>query len=148
MGCERESALDGLSDHLLALRAVLEGHGPVGASLPMRAAALISDDSLDRIEAREKVEDTLELERALMNGRSLENACELAGWAEEGVRKLLLQAALGELGADLNATADETLIAAGLEGGDAEIAISVQDSSSLAEDSPGTPGREAEEVAG
>jgi hypothetical protein len=123
MGCERESALDGLSDHLLALRAVLEGHGPVGASLPMRAAALISDDSLDRIEAREKVEDTLELERALMNGRSLENGVRLAGWAEEGVRRLLLQAALGELGNDLTATADETLIAAGLEGGDAEIAF-------------------------
>ncbi len=146
MGCERESTLDGLSDYLLALRAVLEGHGPVGASLPMRAAALISDDSLDRIEAREKVEDTLELERALMNGRSLENGVQLAGWAEEGVRRLLLQAALGELGNDLSATADETLIATGLEGGDAEIAISVQDSSSLAEDSPGTPGREAEEV--
>ena len=48
MGCERESALDGLSDHLLALRAVLEGHGPVGASLPMRASALIAGDSLDR----------------------------------------------------------------------------------------------------
>ncbi len=74
MGCERESALDGLSDHLLALRAVLEGHGPVGASLPMRAAALIADDSLDRIEARERVEDALELERALMNGRSLERS--------------------------------------------------------------------------
>ena len=69
MGCERESALDGLSDHLLALRAVLEGHGPVGASLPMRAAALIADDTLDRIEARERVEEALELERALMNGR-------------------------------------------------------------------------------
>jgi hypothetical protein len=123
MGCERESALDGLSDHLLALRAVLEGHGPVGASLPMRAAALISDDSLDRIEAREKVEDTLELERALMNGRSLENGVRLAGWAEEGVRRLLLQAALGELGSDLTTTADETLIATGLEGGDAEIAF-------------------------
>ena len=68
MGCERESALDGLSDHLLALRAVLEGHGPVGASLPLRAAALISDDKLDRIEARERVEEILELERALMNG--------------------------------------------------------------------------------
>jgi hypothetical protein len=123
MGCERESALDGLSDHLLALRAVLEGHGPVGASLPMRAAALISDDSLDRIEAREKIEDTLELERALMNGRSLENGVRLAGWAEEGVRRLLLQAALGELGNDLNATADETLIVTGLEGGDCEIAF-------------------------
>lgn len=123
MGCERESALDGLSDHLLALRAVLEGHGPVGASLPMRASALIAGDSLDRIEAREKVEETLELERALMNGRSLENGIKLAAWAEEGVRRLLLQAALGELGSDLNATADETLIAAGLEGGDAEIAF-------------------------
>jgi hypothetical protein len=127
MGCERESALDGLSDHLLALRAVLEGHGPVGASLPMRAAALISGDSLDRIEAREKVEDTLELERALMNGRSLEKGVQLAGWAEEGVRRLLLQAALGELGNDLSATADETLIVTGLEGGDAEIAIAAEE---------------------
>jgi hypothetical protein len=133
MGCERESALDGLSDHLLALRAVLEGHGPVGASLPMRAAALISDDSLDRIEAREKVEDTLELERALMNGRSLENGVRLAGWAEEGVRRLLLQAALGELGSDLNTTADETLITAGLEGGDAEIAFTAGEEIEAAE---------------
>ncbi len=127
MGCERESALDGLSDHLLALRAVLEGHGPVGASLPLRAAALIADDSLDRVEARERVEDALELERALMNGRPVERAIELAGWAEDGARRLLLQAALGELGSDLSATADETLIATGLEGGDAEIAISVQE---------------------
>ncbi len=126
MGCERENALDGLSDHLLALRAVLEGHGPVGASLPMRAAALIEDDSLDRIEARKKIEDTLELERALMNGRSLEGAVRLAGWAEEGVRRLLLQAALGELGNDLSATADETLIATGLEAGDAEIAVTAE----------------------
>jgi len=127
MGCERENALDGLSDHLLALRAVLEGHGPVGASLPMRAAALIADDSLDRVEAREKVEDTLQLERALMNGRSLDGALRLAGWAEDGVRRLLLQAALGELGNDLSAAADETLIATGLAEGDAEITVSVED---------------------
>ena len=127
LGCGRESSLDGLSDYLLALRAVLEGHGPVGASLPMRAAALIADESLDRIEAREKVEEVLELERELMNGRSLDGALRLAAWAEEGVRRLLLQAALGELGSDLSATADETLIANGLEAGDAEIAISVQE---------------------
>ncbi|HZO06422.1 MAG TPA: hypothetical protein VFB52_08545 [Solirubrobacterales bacterium] len=125
MGCERESALEGLSDHLLALRAVLEGHGPVGASLPMRAAALISDEQLDRIEAREKVEEVLHLEREMMNGRSLPNAIELAGWVEEGVRRLLRQAALGELGNDLIGTADETLIANGLAEGDAEITISV-----------------------
>jgi hypothetical protein len=133
MGCERESALDGLSDHLLALRAVLEGHGPVGASLPMRASALIAGDSLDRIEAREQVEEILELERALMNGRSLGSGAQLAGWAEESVRRRLLQAALGELGSDLSATADETLIATGLEGGDAEIAVAAEQSEIAAE---------------
>jgi hypothetical protein len=42
LGCERATALEGLSDHLLALRAVLDGQGPVGASLPMRAAALVA----------------------------------------------------------------------------------------------------------
>jgi len=127
MGCERESALEGLSDQLLALRAVLEGHGPVGASLPLRAAALICDEDLDRIEAGERVEGVLELERALMNGAAVERAVELATWAEDGVRRLLRQAALGELGGDLSATADETLIATGLDFGDAEIAVSVEE---------------------
>jgi hypothetical protein len=127
MGCERESAMEGLSDHLLALRAVLEGHGPVGASLPLRASALIADENFERIEARERVEEVLELERALMNGRTLDRAIELATWIEDGVRRLLRQAALGELGADLSTTADETLVATGLEGGDAEITVFAQD---------------------
>jgi hypothetical protein len=126
MGCERPTALEGLSDHLLAMRAVLEGHGPVGASLPLRAAALIEDESMDRLQARERVEDVLELERAMMNGTPVERAVELATWMEEGTRKLLRQAALGELGSDLSAAADETLIVNGLEGGDAEITVSVQ----------------------
>ena len=123
MGCERESAMEGLSDHLLALRAVLEGHGPVGASLPLRASALIADENFDRIEARERVEEVLELERALMNGRMLDHAIELATWIEDGARRLLRQAALGELGSDLSTTADETLITSGLEAGDAEIMV-------------------------
>jgi hypothetical protein len=127
MGCERESAMEGLSDHLLALRAVLEGHGPVGASLPLRASALICDENYDRIEARQRVEEVLELERALMNGRTLDRAIELATWAEDGARRLLRQAALGELGADLPATADETLIVTGLGAGDAEITVFAQD---------------------
>jgi len=124
MGCERGSALEGLSDHLLAMRAVLEGHGPVGASLPLRAAALIAEE-MDKLEARERVEDVLELERAMMNGRPVMGAIELATWAEESVRSLLRKAALGELGSDLSTTADETLIVSGLEGGDAEITVSV-----------------------
>jgi hypothetical protein len=145
MGCERESAMEGLSDHLLALRAVLEGHGPVGASLPLRASALITDESFDRIEARERVEEVLELERALMNGRMLDHAIELATWIEDGVRRLLRQAALGELGSDLSATADETLIATGLEAGDAEITVFAADDFEI-DDAPGTPGPEAEDV--
>jgi hypothetical protein len=127
MGCERPTALEGLSDHLLAMRAVLEGHGPVGASLPLRAAALIEDDSMDRLQARERVEDVLELERAMMNGLPIERAVELATWMEEGTRRLLREAALGELGNDLSTTADETLIVNGLEAGDAEITVSVQE---------------------
>lgn len=126
MGCERPTALEGLSDHLLAMRAVLEGHGPVGASLPLRAAALIEDDSMDRLQARERIEDVLELERAMMNGLLADRAVELATWMEEGTRKLLREAALGELGNDLSTTADETLIVNGLEAGDAEIMVSVQ----------------------
>jgi len=125
MGCERPTAIEGLSDHLLAMRAVLEGHGPVGASLPLRAAALIEGESMDRLQARERVEDVLELERAMMNGLPVERAVELATWMEEGTRKLLRQAALGELGNDLSTVADETLIVNGLEGGDAEITVSV-----------------------
>jgi hypothetical protein len=167
MGCERESAMEGLSDHLLALRAVLEGHGPVGASLPLRASALIADENFGRIEARERVEEVLELERALMNGRTLDRAIELATWIEDGVRRLLRQAALGELGTDLSATADETLIATGLEAGDAEITVfaqeefeqdleaveepsdrefRVEDLTGSPESTSGTSGREAEDV--
>jgi hypothetical protein len=140
MGCTRASALEGLSDHLLALRAVLEGHGPVGASLPMRASALIAaDESCDRTEARGRIESALELERALMNGSPAGGGVELAAWIEEGTRRLMREAALGELGGDLNTAADETLIATGLDFGDVDIAVTVGET-------PGMPGREAEDM--
>jgi hypothetical protein len=121
LGCGRESALEGLSDHLLALRAVLDGHGPVGASLPMRASALIADDDIDRFEARERIEEALELERSLMNGSPSLPGLALASWVEAGVRRILRDAALGKLGTDLGTAADETLIATGLEAGDGAI---------------------------
>ncbi len=126
LGCGRESAMEGLSDHLLALRAVLEGKGPVGASLPMRAAALIDDAVGDRLVVRERVEAALELERSLMRGGPLAGTAELAAWVEESVRGMLRDAALGELGTDLGTAADETLIATGLSEGDAEIAVTAQ----------------------
>jgi hypothetical protein len=121
MGCGRGSALEGLSDHLLALRAVLDGQGPVGASLPMRASALIACEEFDRFEARERIEQALELERSLMNGTQSLPGLALASWLEEGVRRILREAALGELGSDLGTAAEETLIATGLEAGDGAI---------------------------
>jgi len=162
LGCERETALEGLSDHLLALRAVLEGQGPVGASLPMRAAALVAGGSVDRLGVRERIEAALELERSLVagapaEGAPAEDATELAGWVEESVRRMLREAALGELGADLGEVADETLIATGLASGDFEIAVTAVGASDEVADGadqgpqgigarPAAPGREAEEA--
>src|SRR6202030_790628 len=40
LGCDRESALEALSDHLLALRALLEPEGPSSGMLAGRLAAL------------------------------------------------------------------------------------------------------------
>jgi hypothetical protein len=137
LGCERQTALDGLSDHLLALRAVLDGQGPVGASLPMRAAALIAEGSGDRLAARERLEAAQELEHALMAGeRTGTEAPLLAAWVEETVRRILREAALGELGGDLNEAADETLIATGLDGGDVEIAVAAEEAEEYAEPEP------------
>ena len=65
MGRGRDTALEGLSDHLLALRSMLEGEGPVGASLPKRAAALIEDDPVARGVCHERIEAALGLERSL-----------------------------------------------------------------------------------
>jgi hypothetical protein len=126
MGCERQSALEGLSDHLLALRAALDGQGPVGATLPMRAAALIAAESDDRGPAHDRFERAIELESSLMRGGRPEAAGELAGWLEGCVREILRNAALGELGTDLGTAADETLIATGLAAGDAQISVSVE----------------------
>ena len=125
MGRGRDSALEGLSDHLLALRSMLEGEGPVGASLPKRAAALIEDDPVARGVCHERIEAALGLERSLMRGAPPAGTPELAGWVEEGVRGILSQAALGEISTDLGTAADESLIASGLAEGDPEITVSV-----------------------
>lgn len=124
LGCERPNPLEGLSDQMLALRALLEGQGPVGASLPMRAAALVASGSAERLAIRERIEAAQQLERATMAGATAPGAERLATWVEDSVRGIVRDAALGELGADLNQAADESLIANGLDSGDAQIAVS------------------------
>lgn len=124
LGCERPSALEGLSDHLLALRAVLEGGGPVGASLSVRASALIAG-SADREDARVRVERAFGLEQSLIRGSALVEedeessaALSLAVWIEDGLRAILRDSALAEGSADVCLAADEILIGAGLDAGE------------------------------
>lgn len=122
MGRERPDALQAMTDHLLALRAVLQGDGPVGAPLPVRAAALIAD-APERDQAREKLEAGLRLERDLIAGEpaSDSGALALALWIEDSVRQILLESVEGSLGADAGVAADESLLAAGLSEGEGSI---------------------------
>lgn len=115
MGCERSTIFEALSDHLLALRGMLEGGGPAGATLPMRISALRSEP-----ESRGRLRATLEratlLESGVMRGTALgdEESLQLAAEVEDHVREILRDAARGRLGDDLRATADEILVADGL----------------------------------
>ncbi len=93
----------------------------------MRASALLAGEELDRIEARERIEAALELERSLMNGTQSLPGLAMAIWLEEGVRRILRDAALGELGADLGTAAEETLIATGLQDGDGTIVETISE---------------------
>ena len=122
MGCDRSLALEGLSDHLLAMRALFEGSGPVGANLPMRVAALVAEPA-ERPEAYEKLQGAFELERAMMAGEDYEigSATELASWIENATRAIVRGAALGEHGSDVAASADESLVASGLEAGEGSV---------------------------
>lgn len=120
-GLERPALLDALSDYVLALRMVLEGGGPAGLELPIRAAAL-------RAEGRERemvqniVERAVAMEAAIVAGNAPDadagSPLELVAEVESVVRSILRDAVRGRHGADLRAAADETLLADGLAAGE------------------------------
>jgi hypothetical protein len=121
LGAERPSLIEALSDYLLVLRGLLEGGGPLRASLSARAGAL-AEEPERREAARICVEKALRLERKLMSGGRFHPAADsspleaIAG-LEGLLRRLLKGMATGELGVDLRAMADEVLIADGLRAG-------------------------------
>ncbi len=120
-GLDRRGAVDALNDHLLGLRFLLEGEGPAGVGLPMRAAALAGEEP-ERTEIKRTVEQAIALERELWSGERPADAstapAEIAVRIEDLLRTILRRAVSGELGADLRATADEALIADGIAAGD------------------------------
>ncbi len=112
MGCSRPVEAEALSDHLLALRALLDVDGD---SLALRLAALCAEDG-ERRGLQRRLERAIALERALMGGgpdpdlRAGESPRALAAELEHHVRALLRDVLCGYLDADLGAVADDILL--------------------------------------
>jgi hypothetical protein len=125
LGCDRESAQEALTDHVLALRALLEPEGAASAMLAGRLAALCATPGT-RAELAERVAEALELERAIAAGSSVKQPRVRALYEELAghLRALLSDVVCGHLDGDLVRLADELLLAtdapAGGEDGDAD----------------------------
>ncbi len=110
LGCERESAYEALSDHLLALRALLEPEGPSSGLLAGRLAALCATPER-RAEMTERIVRALRLERSTIAGTAERNAAgeALAQDVADHLRALLRDVICGHLDPDLAVIADELL---------------------------------------
>jgi hypothetical protein len=110
LGCERADAYEGLSDHLLALRALLEPEGSASGLLAGRVAALCATP-----ERRSRLTDRMiraqKLERAVITGTAKESAAGLACARDvaEHLRALLRDVICGHLTPDLAQLADQLL---------------------------------------
>jgi hypothetical protein len=119
MGCERALDTEALSDYLLALRSLLDGHDDTGrASLALRLAALCAEES-ERRPMQRRVELAFALERFVIGGGSGEAYVDEIGSdsprdlvleVEESVRALLRDVLCGYLDADLKHAADDILL--------------------------------------
>ncbi len=116
LGCERESPFEALSDHLLALRALLEPEGPSSGLLAGRLAALCATPE-QRVELTERTVRAVALERTAIAGRPIERARdrELAREISDHLRALLRDVICGHLTPDLAGLADELLSASIIE---------------------------------
>lgn len=110
MGYERLAPFEMLTDHLLALRALLEPEGPASGRLAGRLAALCADPE-GRAALAERTAYAISLERAVIAGLAPAepgvNA--LVDEVAEHLRSLLRDVLCGHLDADLRGLAD-TLI--------------------------------------
>ncbi len=112
MGCEREHPLEALTDHLLALRALLEPEGPASARLAQRLSVICAPPEGRRALA-ERTARAIALERAVVMGIAAGDGpggpevlvAELA----ENLRAILRDVLCGHLDADVRTVADELL---------------------------------------
>jgi hypothetical protein len=110
LGCERASAGEGLSDHLLALRALLEPEGPDSGLLARRVAALCATPDR-RPELIERITGALELEQAVIAGAAAKRTRDqaIAKDVADNLRALLRDVICGYLEPELVALADRLL---------------------------------------
>jgi len=110
LGCERSSLLEALTDHLLALRALLEPEGPQSGRLAGRVAALCATED-QRIAVTERIAHAVSLERAVIAGLAPTDGSIQPLLAEVAthLRALLRDVLCGHLDADLRCVADELL---------------------------------------
>ena len=111
LGCERESQFEALSDHLLALRALLEPEGPSSGLFAGRVAALCATRE-GRAELTERTTAAVALEQAVVKGTAQLNgaSCGLADEVARHLQALLRDVICGHLSTDLAALADELLL--------------------------------------
>jgi hypothetical protein len=126
LGCERPSEYEAISDHLLALRALLgapselEPTGLPDGLLAARIAALCATPE-HRAVVAERTLKTIALERHAIAGVAKErtSAINLARELSDHLRALLRDVLCGHLPADLSSLADELLLTGHEEGEEA-----------------------------
>jgi hypothetical protein len=110
MGCDRYWPLEALSDHLMALRALLEPEGPASGRLTQRLAMICAAPP-HRAELAERVAAAVALERAVIAGLATASPEHdaLVDDVAEHLRAILRDVLCGHLDADLCAVADQLL---------------------------------------
>lgn len=125
LGCERASSFEGLTDHLLALRVLLEPEGPASGQLPGRLAALCATPE-ERMALTERTLAALALEREVIAGAAATASSpkgehvaaeQLARDVANHLRALLRDVICGHLDEDLVGLADQLLLADASAGG-------------------------------
>jgi len=110
LGCERGSAFEALTDHLLALRALLEPEGPQSGRLAGRIAALCATPE-NRRHVTERITHAVSLERSIIAGIAPSDGGidQLLAEVTSHLRALLRDVLCGHLDADLRTLADRLL---------------------------------------
>jgi hypothetical protein len=110
MGCERLAPYETLTDHLLALRALLEPEGPASGRLAQRLAVICAPPA-GRAALAERLARAVELERATISGLAAPygDADGLADDVTGCLRAILRDVICGHLDADVGRVADELL---------------------------------------